>query len=229
MHAAEVRLLDPLAQFDAFLRAYAILGPPSEQERAQQSAQRQRAAASPRHAPPPHRTLQDGDLIDLGQGVELRVLHAPGHSPGSICLYWQDEQILFSGDSVTGSADSRWFYFEDARSHRDSLERLQRLPAELVCPAHRYTYRPPDGAAVDPVRRGTDARRFLSDSLLTALDLESCALEALCAHPTATRRTQAEDALTRLERRLSSSIPVDVPWPRITAALWLEALSGTAI
>ncbi len=30
--------------------------------------------------------------------IELEVFHTPGHSPGSICLYWQKEGILFTGD-----------------------------------------------------------------------------------------------------------------------------------
>jgi len=33
-------------------------------------------------------------------GVELLIIHTPGHTPGSVCLYWPDEEVLISGDLV---------------------------------------------------------------------------------------------------------------------------------
>ncbi len=45
------------------------------------------------------RKLQDGDVIDVG-GAALQVLHTPGHSPGSICLYEATSASLFSGDLI---------------------------------------------------------------------------------------------------------------------------------
>jgi hydroxyacylglutathione hydrolase len=50
----------------------------------------------------PDRQLQDGDELDLGRALVLRVLHTPGHTPGSISLYWEREGILFTGDSLQG-------------------------------------------------------------------------------------------------------------------------------
>jgi glyoxylase-like metal-dependent hydrolase (beta-lactamase superfamily II) len=41
--------------------------------------------------------LKDGDIINIGTEY-FSVLHTPGHSPGSICLY--GEGILFSGDTL---------------------------------------------------------------------------------------------------------------------------------
>lgn len=43
--------------------------------------------------------LHHGTSIDLG-GVALQVLHTPGHSSGSICLYETSQQILFTGDTI---------------------------------------------------------------------------------------------------------------------------------
>jgi glyoxylase-like metal-dependent hydrolase (beta-lactamase superfamily II) len=42
------------------------------------------------------RILQDGDVIEALGG--LRVIHSPGHTSGSICLYRPERQILFCGD-----------------------------------------------------------------------------------------------------------------------------------
>ncbi len=46
---------------------------------------------------PPDRVLGEGDEIRVG-GFSLRVLHTPGHTPGSVCLYGDDK--LFSGDTL---------------------------------------------------------------------------------------------------------------------------------
>jgi glyoxylase-like metal-dependent hydrolase (beta-lactamase superfamily II) len=58
-------------------------------------------------SPPPHRvrsslataTLADGDILDLGDRA-LRVLHVPGHSPGSLALHDEEGGLLFTADTV---------------------------------------------------------------------------------------------------------------------------------
>ena len=44
-----------------------------------------------------NRLLQDGELLKIGP-IELRVIHTPGHTPGSICLKYGD--ILLTGDTL---------------------------------------------------------------------------------------------------------------------------------
>lgn len=49
---------------------------------------------------PPQRAIQPlkpGDTVQVG-GVSFRILHTPGHSPDSITLVADDEQIAFTGD-----------------------------------------------------------------------------------------------------------------------------------
>ncbi|MDE7381018.1 MAG: MBL fold metallo-hydrolase [Muribaculaceae bacterium] len=41
--------------------------------------------------------INDGDIIKVGDG-ELKVLHVPGHSPGSIVLYDESDHFLIAGD-----------------------------------------------------------------------------------------------------------------------------------
>jgi hydroxyacylglutathione hydrolase len=41
--------------------------------------------------------LQDGDIVALGKD-ELKVLLAPGHSPGSICFYCEAQKFVIGGD-----------------------------------------------------------------------------------------------------------------------------------
>jgi len=45
------------------------------------------------------RFLEDGEEFTAG-GRRLRIVHTPGHTPGSICVYDPDQKVLFSGDSV---------------------------------------------------------------------------------------------------------------------------------
>ena len=47
--------------------------------------------------PAPDAFLADGETIMVG-GLAVKVLHTPGHSPGSVSLYVPDREILFTGD-----------------------------------------------------------------------------------------------------------------------------------
>ena len=49
------------------------------------------------HSPRADRLLEDGDEIVFGK-VGLKVIHTPGHSPGSICLLGEKE--IFTGDTL---------------------------------------------------------------------------------------------------------------------------------
>lgn len=43
--------------------------------------------------------LKEGDTISAGQ-VTLKVVHTPGHTPGSICLQVVGEKVVFTGDTL---------------------------------------------------------------------------------------------------------------------------------
>ena len=45
------------------------------------------------------RPLKDGDAVRIGSG-ELKVHHVPGHSPGSICLYDEEDGFVIAGDTL---------------------------------------------------------------------------------------------------------------------------------
>ena len=44
--------------------------------------------------------MEDGGAFEVA-GVKLEVLHAPGHSPGSVCLYCEELEAVFAGDALT--------------------------------------------------------------------------------------------------------------------------------
>lgn len=43
--------------------------------------------------------LKEGDIIDI-EDYTFKVIHTPGHSPGSICLHDEEKKILVSGDTI---------------------------------------------------------------------------------------------------------------------------------
>lgn len=50
-------------------------------------------------APKADLVIEDGDTIEQA-GLKLEVIHTPGHTPGCICLYAKEHNILFSGDTL---------------------------------------------------------------------------------------------------------------------------------
>jgi len=50
--------------------------------------------------------LGDGQVIAVA-GMEMQVLHTPGHTPGGICLYMKNEGVVFSGDTLFADSVGR--------------------------------------------------------------------------------------------------------------------------
>jgi glyoxylase-like metal-dependent hydrolase (beta-lactamase superfamily II) len=48
---------------------------------------------------PPDGTLEDRQVLQVG-GLDMHVLHTPGHAPGCCCLYVPDLGVVFSGDTL---------------------------------------------------------------------------------------------------------------------------------
>ncbi|TNC24105.1 MBL fold metallo-hydrolase [Amycolatopsis alkalitolerans] len=73
----------------------------------------------------------DGERIAVG-GTTLEVIHTPGHSPGSICLYLPEAKALFSGDTLfSGGPGATGRSFSDFPTIVASIrDRLYALPAE---------------------------------------------------------------------------------------------------
>jgi hydroxyacylglutathione hydrolase len=69
--------------------------------------------------------------------VELEVIHTPGHSPGSICIYWPFRKALFAGDVIFEQGVGRTD-LPGGRSDqlKDSIRRLSSLDVELLLPGH---------------------------------------------------------------------------------------------
>ena len=86
-------------------------------------------------------TFEPGFLLENGNlnigGLHFQVLLSPGHSPGSICLYWEDRQALFSGDVVFNQGLGRTdLPGGDGELLKLSIRRLAALDVEILLPGH---------------------------------------------------------------------------------------------
>ena len=82
--------------------------------------------------------LADGDTVALGQST-LKVLHTPGHSPGSVIFYSEADQLAFTGDTLFRMSVGRTDL--DGGSWSQLMQSLSTVVAQLpsatvVLPGH---------------------------------------------------------------------------------------------
>ncbi|MFI9534365.1 MBL fold metallo-hydrolase [Nocardia fusca] len=76
-----------------------------------------------------YRSLTDGQRIAVA-GTEMHIIHTPGHSPGSVCLYLPEAGTLFSGDTLfAGGPGATGRSFSDFPTIIESIrDRVLTLP-----------------------------------------------------------------------------------------------------
>ena len=80
--------------------------------------------------------LHGGDVIDLGD-AHLTVIHTPGHTPGSICLYDPASHVMFTGDTVfEGGGFGRTDIGGNPEHMLTSLEALSKYDVSALYPGH---------------------------------------------------------------------------------------------
>ena len=91
--------------------------------------------ASGARFPKPDKALHDGDTIEVGD-LAVKVMHTPGHSPGSCCFAAGD--VLFSGDTLFLTGIGRTDLHGGNYTHiKQSLDRLAALDGSIkVYPGH---------------------------------------------------------------------------------------------
>jgi glyoxylase-like metal-dependent hydrolase (beta-lactamase superfamily II) len=94
--------------------------------------------------------VEGGELLPILGG--LRVVHTPGHTPGSICLYLERSRILFTGDVlqvIRGQLTyASAFFSHDHAGARGSVERLAALDVETIALSHYPPWRSAANAAL---------------------------------------------------------------------------------
>jgi glyoxylase-like metal-dependent hydrolase (beta-lactamase superfamily II) len=127
------------------------------------------------------RFLEDGDSVMMGR-YKARVIHTPGHTRGSICLFLEEEKALFSGDHILGHITPNAFVMLDFKQalpvrmsqveFYESLEKVMALSPQIVFPAHgKVLKNPGDTVAMfkrEFANRQDGIRDILRGSHLTA-------------------------------------------------------------
>ncbi len=82
-------------------------------------------------------TLQDGDVLPIMGGA--RIVHTPGHTPGSIILYLYRLKLVIIGDLLTHGdklyLPSREFTVDKVKE-RESIRKVSRLDFDIACFGH---------------------------------------------------------------------------------------------
>jgi glyoxylase-like metal-dependent hydrolase (beta-lactamase superfamily II) len=99
---------------------------------------RGRILASVTRPPSRIRPIEDGDVLPVLGG--LRVVHTPGHTPGSVCLYASRDRLLFTGDILQRRRGRVVFasplFSDDHAAARASIGRLAGLDVSTIVFSH---------------------------------------------------------------------------------------------
>ena len=90
--------------------------------------------------------MNDGDEF-LGEGYCLKIVHTPGHTPGSCCVFETQQRILFSGDHIIKHITPNPFVvidrsrlqnqnYQSLKAYLESLEKVLKLEVRYVFPGH---------------------------------------------------------------------------------------------
>lgn len=114
--------------------------------------------------------IHENDILTFGK-ISLRVIETPGHSPGSVCYYYEEGKHLFSGDCLfagsIGNTNHRWGDYD--KEIVSIMEKLMMLDGDVaVHPGHGggttighervnnpflepFNYKDPETGAVDGI------------------------------------------------------------------------------
>jgi len=96
--------------------------------------------------------VSDGDELPLAGGI--RILHTPGHTPGSICVFLRRDSAVFTGDLLAQRFGLKWPsmpFTADVAQLKHSVKKLAGHEFESACFGHGSPIR---------VKAGTRVRRF---------------------------------------------------------------------
>ena len=80
--------------------------------------------------------LNPGEFII--SNFKFQIIHTPGHTPGSCCLYFRQDNVLFTGDTLFKAGIGRYdFSYSDKDELKKSLDKIFKLPEDtIIYPGH---------------------------------------------------------------------------------------------
>ena len=103
-----------------------------------------------------------GETVKLGDRT-FEVIHTPGHRPGAVCLYDENDKIMITGDSICGTRED--LIRMDKKIYINSMRSLQKRDIELMIMSH------PFGPPRKDILRGDEVKEFIQASIEVAMNL----------------------------------------------------------
>lgn len=116
------------------------------------------------------RIVQDGEELDLGGGLTLRVLATPGHTWDSLSFYVPQKRLLLASEAVGTDAPEGYIVSEflvSYQTYQRNLRRLGELEVDILLPGHH------------DIHVGRDASRHIERSLAAAEHFKDWVLRLL--------------------------------------------------
>lgn len=83
----------------------------------------------------PGRLLDEGDIIELGDR-SITVIHTPGHSPGHMCFWDENNRFMFTGDLIYKGILYANYPSTDPKAYLDSVKKLSAYKPARLFPEH---------------------------------------------------------------------------------------------
>lgn len=119
-------------------------------------------------------TVQGGEVIQLGD-KRIKLLHTPGHTPGSISLFVEETKSLYVSDLDYCVNPALPPNLGNVTLLKDSLEKVLRLEVGFLGPGHLYTLREPE-MIEDYLRKTLNTIKEVSERIMDLLSGPSSSL-----------------------------------------------------
>ena len=119
--------------------------------------------------------VEEGQTVCLGKAT-LEFIHTPGHTMGSICVFYREERVLFTGDTILGGSSTAINPDQgDMGLYIESLKKLLTYDLKMICPGHGPIIRNPEAKITSLIEH----RQKRENQILDLLESGTNTTEAL--------------------------------------------------